>query len=441
MTDNNKKNQLKGRENFLPWLTRLETLLTLDDVVTRNEETDKLEVQGLLAPQKEQNEKIAKKYVIQNCDDCVMHSINPSESFTKIMTKLNASYGFGNMDPSIILNQLRDIKFHPSKDPSIVLNEIDMRLAELESAGGLITDSQMVQYIHDGLSGDSLRDNFWFNCKGAMNMKKLSTFTVETAGQYIVQFWYSYKPKQSAEKSNLTEEKKGKYEKRLCQHCSDAKRFRIMKTHNTNDCRINAAEAGKTEPDTTNKANANYSFLARPLYHDSGTSKTMINYRPEIVESKNITIPVFTAGASQPPELGTARGKIKFGSLNLDVIEVPSFSKNLLSATQLSREHGCRQTIEPWTAKLTISKDDKIVATGTYDTTEKLIKIDDQISEQASKATEENDWTTVHRKLGHAGDAMIKKTLAATTGIALKNSIARIAKFQRQKEVPLAMVN
>jgi hypothetical protein len=70
----------------------------------------------------------------------VMHTIVPSEPFEKILDKLNAAYGFGNIDPSIILNQLRDIRFHPSNDPSITLNEIDLRLMELESAGGAISE-------------------------------------------------------------------------------------------------------------------------------------------------------------------------------------------------------------------------------------------------------------------------------------------------------------
>ena len=244
-----KKNQLKGRENFLPWSTRLETLLTIDGVVTRNEGTDKLEIQGSTSEQQKANEKVAKKYVIQNCDDSVMHSINPSDGFAKIMDKLNAAYGYGNMDPSIILNKLRDIRFHPSKDPSTELNEIDMRLAELESAGGAITDAQMVQYIHDGLSGDALRDNFWFNCRGHMSMQKLSTFTVETAVQYIVRYWYSYKAKNASETSNLSEKGKNerKYEKRFCQHCSDEKRKHIMKTHNTADCRIHGSTDGNSD--------------------------------------------------------------------------------------------------------------------------------------------------------------------------------------------------
>jgi len=151
----------------------MEGLLSIDGVVARNSTTDKLEIIGSTPPIKAANEKKAKKYILQNCDDTVMHSINPSDSFDAIFKKLNSSYGFGNLDPSVILTQLRDIRFHPSKDPSTVLNDIDIKLAELESTGGTISDSQMVQYIHDGLSGDHLRDAFWFNCKGAMNITVL----------------------------------------------------------------------------------------------------------------------------------------------------------------------------------------------------------------------------------------------------------------------------
>jgi hypothetical protein len=198
--------------------------------------------------------------------------------------------------------------------------------------------------IHDGLSGDSLRDNFWFNCKGAMSMNKLSSYTVETAGQYIVKFWYSYKPKHSLEKAHSASPK-GTYEKRFCQACSDGKRFRIMKTHNTKDCRIKIdgkSKSANQEEIYGNKAVSNYSSARQTLYHDSGTSRTMINFQPS-GKVKDVRVPVFTAGANQPPEMGIGKGSIKFGSiaLDLDFLHVPSFSKNLLSATQLSIDHGC----------------------------------------------------------------------------------------------------
>jgi hypothetical protein len=275
-----RQRKLPGMENYLAWKTRLETLLSIDEVIKRNATTGEIEIAGAAAV-KPDNEKKAKKYLIQNCDDCVMHAINPEDNFIKILAKLNDSYGFGSIDPSIILNQLRDIRFHPSKDPAIVLNEIDIRLAELNSSGGTITDDQVVQYIHDGLSGDSLRDNFWYNCKGNMSMVGLSKYTVETAGQYIVKFWYSYKPKLSAEKANsANNKKKTHYEKRFCEHCSNGDRQRIMKTHNTADCRIHKCEAA-------NKAAQNYS--PPDLYHDSGTSKTMVNYPPPIAQKSTLS--------------------------------------------------------------------------------------------------------------------------------------------------------
>ncbi len=59
---NSKKNHLKGRENFLPWLTRMETLLTLDEVLTKNKLTSEIEIVGATDALKKKNEKIAKKY-------------------------------------------------------------------------------------------------------------------------------------------------------------------------------------------------------------------------------------------------------------------------------------------------------------------------------------------------------------------------------------------
>jgi hypothetical protein len=56
-------------------------------------------------------------------------------------------------------------------------------------------------------------------------------------------------------------------------------------------------------------------------------------------------------------------------------------------------------TIDPWTAKLTISKDDKVVATGSYDAAAKLIKIDKQ--PEVSNIAKADDWTTVLRWCGN----------------------------------------
>ena len=444
MENNKKHNQLKGRENYLAWFTRMEGLLTIDGVVQRSTLSENLQILGDTPELKEVNERKAKKYILKNCDDGVMHSINPIDSFDSILKKLNTSYGFGNLDPSIILSQLRDVKFHPSKNPSIILNDIDIKLAELESTGGTITDSQMVQYIHDGLSGDHLRDSFWFNCKGAMNIQGLKNFTVETAGQYIVKFWYAYKPKKISELSNLTGDGETKYEKRFCAHCKKGNRTKIMKTHNTQDCRIfkkenKVNEANNVDSENDNKESSAYVKIKneKALFHDSGTSRTMLNYEPDNITESNLKIPIYTAGANQKPQFAKSKGTLKFGSVDIDVLTVPTFSKNLLSATQLAINHGCKQVIEPWTAKLKILKNNEVIATGTYDEASKLIKIDQDTSNNVNS---KDDWITVHRKLGHVGSSMMDKTLKASSGITLKNKFevlecedCPVAKAKRQR--------
>jgi hypothetical protein len=164
-----------------------------------------------------------------------------------------------------------------------------------------------------------------------------------------------------------------------------------------------------------------------------------------------------------------SKGILKLGSIEVETLEVPTFSKNLLSATQLSIEHGCKQVIEPWSSKLTISKENEIIATGTYDKETKLIKIDHQcannvevfeipiagVSKDAQVLPKEqptseklpkidnptsnhssnqstlpkkpsakdtsNSWSMVHRKLGHLSPQMMSKTLKASNGLELSN--------------------
>ena len=176
----------------------------------------------------------------------------------------------------------------------------------------------------------------------------------------------------------------------------------------------------------------------------------MLNYKTKDVLEENLTIPIFTAGKDQYPQIAVSKGILELGPISLETLEVPTFSKNLLSETQLAIEHECKQVIEPRTGKLIISKNKEIVATGSYDHSTKLIKIDDVnqatnlakekignspqkvnnrlLSEipikptpTSSKATTD-DWITAHRKMGHVGAQMMTNPLKSTTGISLKNN-------------------
>ena len=137
---------LKGKENYLAWATRLEIMLVLDDLLERDEESNKLKIKIKEATEMAAKEKLAMKFLIKNCSDVVMHTIDPSATFLENLAKLNKQYGAGNLDPAVILKSLRDVNFHPSKDPAGVIDEFNRKLVELESAGGAITQLQMVQY-------------------------------------------------------------------------------------------------------------------------------------------------------------------------------------------------------------------------------------------------------------------------------------------------------
>jgi hypothetical protein len=191
-----------------------------------------------------------------------------------------------------------------------------------------------------------------------------------------------------------------------------------MKTHNTQVCRIvekNSEESSNKVDLKGNKSSTHY----KCLFHDSGKSKTMVNFTPSRVQETETVI--HTAGTNQEPELGTAMGEINFGGINLEVIQVPTFTHSLVSATQLSREHGCRQVIEPWTANLTITKNNKLVATGKYDESTKLIKIN--LPQETALKSTETDWKTIHRRMGHQSTSSMRKILKQSTGIPISDNI------------------
>lgn len=101
----------------------------------------------------------------------------------------------------------------------------------------------------------------------------------------------------------------------------------------------------------------------------------------------------------------------------------------------MAREQGIRQVIEPFTAKLEMSKNGKVVATGSYDPQSKLIKMDqdivsefeeDKTNQSALAVVQKDNWITVHRKLGHCSEKKITETLKVSEGIELKNQFSPI---------------
>jgi hypothetical protein len=185
-------------------------MLIIDDIIERKNDVSLVFCgQG---EEKQKNEKIAKKYVIRNLSDEVMHTISASDPFVAIR-KFYAAYGFDRTNPSVIESKLRNISCHPNQNHSIMLNQIDVWTAELESARGAITYSRLVQLLVDGLTGNPFKDNFWFNCRGQMMLKGLKNYKYDSAAKFTSQYWYAYKlikkhDKESINMSNNPQEYK-----------------------------------------------------------------------------------------------------------------------------------------------------------------------------------------------------------------------------------------
>jgi hypothetical protein len=57
------------------------------------------------------------------------------------MLSLNKIYGFANVVPANIKNEIKAIKFFPAKDPQLIFNHVTIKVNELASAGGEMSDT------------------------------------------------------------------------------------------------------------------------------------------------------------------------------------------------------------------------------------------------------------------------------------------------------------
>ncbi len=137
-------------------------------------------------------------------------------------------------------------------------------------------------------------------------------------GKFITQYWYAYKSPRKLEYAHSA------YQKKFCENCKKANRNRIMKTHNTVDCRFKVDK----QIDHDKKSEVSNSTA---LFHDTGASKSMVNFKLDEELSTGISIPIETAGKNQEPQIGTATGPSNIGKLPVEAIHVPT---NWISETQ-----------------------------------------------------------------------------------------------------------
>jgi hypothetical protein len=103
------------------------------------------------------------------------------------------------------------------------------------------------------------------------------------------------------------------------------------------------------------------------------------------------------------------------------VVHVPDFDKNLVSGIQIMKD-GHYQEI--YKDRLYVRDEPRgtLLATGTFDLSVGLIKMDNTIPPPPglasySVAQRRMNWKSLHHALGHPGDAMLKRSLPAVSGI------------------------
>jgi len=349
-TERTKPNKLlKGKENYLPWLNYLEGIADVDDLFELKEPTEELTVaanstsifqgkifvlNGANSAAKRASDKKVKKWILDHITETVLSLINVKDSSLEIMLCLNRIYGFANIDPISIKNEIKEIKFTPGKDPQMVFNHVTIKVNELSSAGGEISDSELCEIYFSALKGDPVRNSFWFNCIGQINMAGLSTYSSSNLEIYIQKFHqahYVVPIRRNYEAANYTypratnSRNEGR-PKRFCAKCARErpKKPNLATSHDEEYCKFDVDGVyQKDAPVNKPTEQCLLSIDTQPeIIYDTGSTKTMINFQPK-VDVKETRTKVYTAGTYQPPQLAECTGKIKLGQLYVDALHVP----------------------------------------------------------------------------------------------------------------------
>lgn len=459
--NDNRKNNLRGADNWVPWFSRFKNLCQINGWVTDNNAyvTTAPEVKEL------------KLWLVKNISDSAINELDCSKSPFDIIAGLQSAFGMGCFSAKEQISLLRkNIVFPPTDNPNEVYRWLNGQVRIIEGIGGNVTNAELKEILLEGLTRSIENDpkQFYQQCKSHLFINEGTYETPDKIKEYIQKYWnsmvddqtkFKLLSKTSAESNYVPSANfatirgrqnganrpanRANRPARHCNICATAGRNeRVFKSHDDKFCRNNAAPAALSASAfgvSENKEGKNY--------FDTGCTPTsFVKDRPlNIIQKKSA---VLTASGSKVPTLG--KGTVKFGEIVVDATYVPSFQKNLISGIDIMNKgystaiKGGKMVIA---SNVVIPVNAKVLATGELDNSGLLAldgtvnvvtaqsflspnpyallsNEDQETQELLTKSVSPTPATRVspdlmHKRLGHIGSELVKRTVLATSGITL----------------------
>lgn len=399
-----KRERLSGKSNYLGWSKMMKIELKEKNLIN---DKDKFE---------STTDSKAVAFILRNVSLSIVGTADDSNA-TTLWNWLAFEYGESNSWE--LRTALKRVKM-VGVNLEDFFQRFNLALAKFKAAGGNMDLVDVCDLILENINQEFFLDEIRRNRLILRDTADVTLAVMRTMKTKLKSFYdatpESVRSKYSGVKlSNNVGQTRSKFDKRTCKWCQKHNRWRIQHTHTTENCRIgdvvgwenanpvNGANAAENAS-ATSKNGSNYI-----AFHDSGsTPNSYFKSRPQNLQKHGGVVRVANNQSARIAGSGT----VQFGEMKLNnVLHVPEFSKNLVSGMQIMKD-GYKQVLQD--DKLTVSrKDGRIVATGHFNEEVGLIQMDNDICNNSVIS----DYESIHKKLGHIGDQMLKNTLPAVDGV------------------------
>jgi len=474
---------LKGRQNYYAWLKNfndycfIESYLVIDSSDTLNvTKTYSTTTAAVKAMKKWLHKRVGGSGLARQC-------FNVEKTIPEIIAAFNAEFGSGYADPDTLIEGIKeDIFFDSRSDPQLVfvwldenLRAVNSALSSVENPNVVLADEEYLLIILKGLENVARKTDFWKDVYGTIRQQKREKKAQTPAylRQLLINHWHDHSTPETILKhtcgSTLTKLVRPPYaggasdgntqnlnnsqrNKKKYVNCSNKEngRIKVQGSHGTEKCYYGDKPGWDKVDGSQNSAHSASNDGNKPseeYFYDTGATPTSfvkdkpINFHPRIGS-------VQTANGISAKTLG--HGTLKFGEILVQATYAPTFSKNLISGIDIMKS-GAKTIIADGkliiTDTVVIPDSSKILATGKLDPSVGLLKMDSIIDE-----TLRNNFKVLptftglsfelaHKRLGHVGEAMVKRT-AANDSIVIKYESSKcICKYcmkgkMRKKNIP-----